>query len=131
MNWADPYDGTTPAWLAAKDNNSEILQLLANAGADLFHTTTGTNQWSVAEVAAYYGSVAALKVLYNNGVDVFQDLNGNGQSPHEILWYRFNLSFEDLLDQDDTALGAMGAQLFQEALSLPRQISSSDDSPAE
>lgn len=120
VDWCDTYDGTTAAWLAAKDNNAEILALLAAAGADLFHVTSGDNRWSCAEVAAYYGSVGALKVLYNNGVDVFQDLTGeNGQSPHEILWYRFNLSLEELLEEDDAALAAMGVKLFQAAMELP------------
>eukprot|EP00750_Incisomonas_marina_P023131 INCI5018.1.p1 GENE.INCI5018.1~~INCI5018.1.p1 ORF type:complete len:242 (-),score=53.82 INCI5018.1:101-826(-) len=120
VDWRDKYDGTTAAWLAAKDNNAEILAMLAAAGADLFHVTSGNNRWSCAEVAAYYGSVGALKVLYNNGVDVFQDLTGdNGQSPHEILWYRFNLSLEEVLEEDDAALATMGVKLFQAAMELP------------
>jgi ankyrin repeat protein len=85
-DWADSYDGTTAVWIAAKDNHAEIVQVLADAGANLFCVTTGDNAWSAAEVAAYYGSVASLKALYDNGVDVYQDLSGNGQSPHEILW---------------------------------------------
>jgi ankyrin repeat protein len=85
-DWADTYDGTTALWIAAKDNRAEIVQLLADAGANLHCITTGDNAWSAAEVAAYYGSVDSLKTLYSNGVDVYQDLSGNGQSPHEILW---------------------------------------------
>ena len=88
--------------------------------ANLFTTTTGNNQWSPAEVAAYYGSVASLKVLYDYGVDVFQDLTGNGQSPHEILWYRFQLSLQDLFENEDSeSLGKLGGVLFHQALSMP------------
>ena len=141
INYADKYDGTTAVWMAAKDDNVPILRALAEAGADLFAVTKGEDRWSPAEVAAYYGSVGAMKVLYEYGVDVYQDLTGNGQSPHEILWYRFGVSFQELLEEVagsggggggdadsqqhadadgvDEKLGEIGAKLFQIAMKKP------------
>ncbi len=55
-------------------------------------------------------------------MNVYEDETGNGQSPHEIFWYRFQLSLQDVFDAhgaDDAALGRVGAKLFKQAMTLP------------
>lgn len=66
LDWANPIDGATAAYVAAQEGRAECLFMLSERGADLKKRTT--NGYAPIHIACRLGMVDSLRVLLSKGI---------------------------------------------------------------
>jgi ankyrin repeat protein len=72
VNWANPDNGATAAYIVAQQGHARCLSILAQHGADLSKAIKdgwAPNGWAPIHIACQYGRYACLEVLLDNNGD--------------------------------------------------------------
>ena len=68
-------DGWTPIWIAARDGRTELLRMLAEAGANV-DTACGENQFTPLHVSACYSDITRVLLEYGADINIAAEESG-------------------------------------------------------